>query len=163
MVQTGSPMFYQVFDSTIQFDDVETAIELGVAFKGDTIEELAKAAGLPEKTLKETVERYNAACKAGVDEEFGKAAERLVAIEQGPFYILKLAPATIGSLGGIKVDLDTHVLNAQGTPIEGLFAAGAVANGDFFNKTYPASGTSICMCFTFGRIAGTNAAAYAQR
>lgn len=163
MVATGSPMFYQVFDSTTKFDDLATALDLGVAFKGETIEELARNAGLPEAALKESVERYNAACKAGVDEEFGKAAGSLVAIEQGPFYILKLAPATIGSLGGVKVDLDTHVLNTQGNIIEGLYAAGAVANGDFFGTTYPASGTSICMCYTFGRIAGTNAAAYALR
>ncbi|MGI6193031.1 MAG: FAD-dependent oxidoreductase [Christensenellales bacterium] len=163
MVESGSEMFYQVFDSTTQFDDVQAAIEAGVAFTGNTIEELAKAAGLPEAALVEAVNAYNAAGKAGVDEAFGKAADKIATIEQAPYYILKLAPATIGSLGGVKVDLDTHVLDTQGKVIEGFFAVGAVANGDFFNKTYPASGTSISMCFTYGRIAGTNAAAYALR
>jgi len=61
-------------------------------------------------------------------------------------------------MGGIKVDLDMHVLKADGSIIPGLYAAGACANGDFFYQEYPASGTSIMMCFTVGRIAGTNAA-----
>ena len=39
-----------------------------------------------------------------------------------------------------------------------LVCAGACANGQFFCREYPASGTSIQMCFTMGRIAGTNAA-----
>ena len=71
-----------------------------------------------------------------------------------------VVPATIGSMGGVKIDLDTHVLNQDGAAIPGLYAAGAVANGDFFYQTYPASGTSIQFCFTTGRIAGQQAAAF---
>lgn len=161
MTQSGSKLFFQVFDATLQPEGLENAIQSGVAFTGNTIEELARAAGLPEKALAESVARYNASCAAGVDEEFGKPADKLIPIAEAPFYAVKIAPATIGSIGGVKIDLEARVLDEQGNGIEGLFAAGAVANGEFFYKTYPASGSSICMSFTFGRIAGTNAAANA--
>ena len=42
------------------------------------------------------------------------------------------------------------------------WAANACANGQFFYREYPASGTSIMMSFTFGRIAGTKAAELAK-
>ena len=60
------------------------------------------------------------------------------------------------------VDLDTHVIDTDGNAIPGLYAAGEVANGSFFNTVYPASGTSIQMSLTFGRVAGRNAAAAVQ-
>lgn len=45
---------------------------------------------------------------------------------------------------------------------KGLYAAGEVANGNFYNMVYPASGTSIQMSLTFGRVAGTNAAKHVK-
>ena len=84
----------------------------------------------------------------------------MVQLAQAPYYMVKFYPASWGSMGGVKTDLETAaVLREDGTTIAGLYAAGACANGDFFYKEYPASGTSIQMCFTTGRIAGTNAAA----
>ena len=87
------------------------------------------------------------------------ASAAMAGVGDGPYYAVRVRPATIGTMGGVKIDLDMHVLKADGTAIPGLYAAGACANGDFFYKEYPASGTSIQMCFTTGRIAGTNAAA----
>jgi predicted oxidoreductase len=79
------------------------------------------------------------------------------------FYALKVEAATLGTMTGLKIDLDTHVLNAKGEVIPGLYAAGEVANGGFFNLVYPASGTSIQMSLTFGRVAGQQAAAAARK
>lgn len=163
MTATGSKQFFQVFDATLNPDGLENAINSGAAFKGDTIEALAEATGIPAEALAASVEKYNAACEAGVDEEFGKAADKLMPIKTAPFYAVKIAPVTIGSIGGVKVNLETQVLDKDGKALDGLYAAGAVANGDFFYKTYPASGSSISMSFTFGRIAGINAAANALK
>jgi fumarate reductase flavoprotein subunit len=60
-------------------------------------------------------------------------------------------------MGGIKINPDAQVVKANGDPIPGLYAAGECANGDFFYLEYPASGTSLAISSTFGRIAGANA------
>ena len=162
MKETGSSIFYSIFDSTAPNETLDKAVEGGFAFKADTIEELAKTVGIPEAALIASVNRYNELCAKGADEDFGKAAEKMVALTTAPYYALKVVPASIGSMGGLKIDLNAHVLDKNGTPIPGLFAAGAVANGDFFYQTYPASGSSIQMCFTFGRVAGQQAAGVAK-
>ena len=54
--------------------------------KADTIEELARKLGLPEKTLKATVERYNTLAQNGKDEDYGKEPHRLAALTKAPFY-----------------------------------------------------------------------------
>ena len=82
--------------------------------------------------------------------------------EERDFYAVKVVPAILGTMTGIETNLDAEVLDAAGEPIKGLYAAGEVANGNFYNKVYPASGTSIQMCLTFGRIAGANAASFAK-
>jgi fumarate reductase flavoprotein subunit len=58
---------------------------------------------------------------------------------------------------GIQIDTSAHVLDLNGKVIPNLYAAGEVANGAFFYKVYPASGTSIQMSLSLGRIAGENA------
>jgi fumarate reductase flavoprotein subunit len=78
------------------------------------------------------------------------------------YYAVKVVPAVLGTMSGIKTDLDAQVLDVEGNPIVGLFAAGELANGDFFNRVYPASGTSIQMSITFGRVAGVKAAELAK-
>ena len=103
------------------------------------------------------MERYNE-LKGQEDADFGKAAAAMTGVGDGPYYALRIRPATIGTLGGIKIDLDMHVVKEDGSLVPNLYAAGACANGEFFYREYPASGTSIQMCFTTGRIAGTNAA-----
>ena len=54
---------------------VEDGVANGAIYKADSIEELAALAGMDAGTLRETVDTYNAACKAGEDREFGKKAE----------------------------------------------------------------------------------------
>jgi fumarate reductase flavoprotein subunit len=73
------------------------------------------------------------------------------------FTATKAMPSSIGSMGGIKINADAQVLNTSGQAISGLYAAGECANGDFFYLEYPASGTSLAIGATFGRIAGANA------
>lgn len=162
MKKTGSDLFYSIFDSASANETMEKAVEGGFAYKADNLEELAKAAGIPADALGASVKRYNDLCVKGSDDDFGKAADKMAAIGKAPFYALKVVPATIGSMGGVKINLETEVLDAKGAAIPGLFAAGAVANGDFFYQTYPASGSAIQYGFTTGRVAGQQAAAYTK-
>ncbi|MBQ2991963.1 MAG: FAD-dependent oxidoreductase [Clostridia bacterium] len=150
---------YLIFDGTQGTAEMfGNLFEEGYAFTAPTLEELAAVTHVDKDTFMATVARYNE-LKGQDDADFGKAAAAMTGVGDGPYYAVRVRPATIGSMGGVKIDLDMHVLKADGTVIPGLYAAGACANGDFFYKEYPASGTSIQMCFTTGRIAGTNAAA----
>ena len=162
MLANGSDHFFLIYDAaTANAEVLDPAVTEGYAFKADSLEALAEAAGMDKATFSATVSRYNEL--AGKDDaDFGKPAALMTGIGDGPYYALKVVPATIGSMGGIKADLSAQVLNAEGAAIPGLYAAGAVANGDFFYKEYPASGTSIQMCLTMGRIAGASAAARAK-
>ena len=66
-------------------------------------------------------------------------------------------------MSGLKTDLEARVLNAEGVAISGLYAAGELATGNFYNTIYPAMGTSLQVSLTFGRIAGEGAAKFADK
>jgi succinate dehydrogenase/fumarate reductase flavoprotein subunit/uncharacterized protein with FMN-binding domain len=74
-----------------------------------------------------------------------------------PFTATKAVPSSIGSMGGLKINTNGQVLKSD-VPIEGLYAAGESANGQLFYKEYPASGSSLAVSATFGRMAGKHAA-----
>ena len=95
--ETPIPALYEALDQAI----VEE-----MAFKADTIADLAKQCGLDEKVLVETVDSYNAMCDAGEDTEFGKAPEFLKKLVTGPFYAIKIHQATFGTIGALEVDKD---------------------------------------------------------
>jgi fumarate reductase flavoprotein subunit len=163
LVKQEDKISYLVFDGSTFLPALDKAVEKGSAFSADTIEELAQKTGVDAAGLTATVKEYNEMVKNGVDTKFGKDLTGHKAIETPKYYALKVVPAILGTMTGIKTDLDAQVLTKDGKVVSGLYAAGEVANGDFFNTVYPASGTSIQMSLTFGRVAGTNAAKNAAK
>ncbi len=170
MQEDGSDYFYWIFESAGETKDLvnnvsdtvanlELGVEAGVVFKADTIEELAEVSGLTN--LAASVEAYNGAVEAGEDTEFGRDTATMTALDEGPFYAIVSQRATLGTFGGLNTNVTGEVVNADEEAIPGLYAAGEVANGEFFPVIYPASGSSISMCVTLGKEAGKNAAAYA--
>jgi fumarate reductase flavoprotein subunit len=139
---------------------LDKAVAKGVAFSGDTLDAVATAAVIDAAGLAATVAEYNKLIARGKDTQFGKSLKGLPPIAKPKFYALQVAVATLGTMTGLKIDLGTHVRRAK---IPGLYAAGEIANGGFFNQVYPASGTSIQMSLTFGRIAGMTAVADAKK
>lgn len=139
--------------------NLELGVEAGVCYKADTLEELAKVSGLTN--LVETVNAYNAAIDSGSD-EFGRDTATMTKYEEGPYYALHGQRAILGTFGGLNTNITGEVVDAEGNAILGLYAAGEVANGEFFNKLYPASGSSISQCVVLGRETGRSAAAYAS-
>src|SRR5699024_3242844 len=106
------------------------------AKKGRTIEEAAKAAGLPADALRETLDAYNARAQSGEPDPHGKEKEHCVPLRKGPFYIMDVSvdsqrfPCPTLTLGGLRVDEDTgNVLNSNDEAIPGLYAAGRNAVG----------------------------------
>ena len=163
LVKQPEGISYLIFDGSTYQPALDKAVEKGSAFVADSLEDLAKQAGIDADAFVNTVAEYNTMIESGVDTEFGKSVVGHSKVETGKFYALKVLPATLGTMSGVKTDLDTQVLTKEGTAIKGLFAAGEVANGDFFYQVYPASGSSIQMSLTFGRVAGTKAAEYAGK
>jgi fumarate reductase flavoprotein subunit len=162
LIKQPEQVSYLIFDGNTYMEALDKAVEKGSAFKAESLDELAQKAGIDAEGFKATVASYNEMIAKGEDTQFGKTLTGLPAINKGSYYAVKVVPAILGTMTGIETDLDAQVLDDSGAPIVGLFAAGEAANGNFYNKVYPASGTSIQMSLTFGRVAGTNAAAAAK-
>lgn len=125
----------------------------------DTIEEACEPFGIDAAELKKTIERWNEFCKQGKDEDFNFRAD-LVPIEEGPYYIFTCKPAVHYTMGGLHINVDAEVLDESGNPIPGLYAAGEVAGHKM--GTNRLGSTSMADIYTFGRIAGANAAEFAS-
>ena len=75
-----------------------------------------------------------------------------------PYYIMAYKPAVHYTMGGLRINTSAEVLDVQGSPIPGLYAAGEVAGHKM--GTNRLGSTSMADIYTFGRIAGDNAADY---
>ena len=108
-----------------EFDPyVESLIEKGLAWKADTIEELAEKVGLPVDAFKATIAAYNDGCANGND-PFGRTKQE-VAMANGPFYAVKTVPYVMITCGGPMMTKDCEVLNSDGLVIEGVYMAGEI-------------------------------------
>lgn len=161
MMANETGRFYSIFSGeNAPAEILEEGIEKGYVFKGESIEELAKSLDVHADKLKSTIERFNELAQKGIDEDFGNAA--IAPVQEGTLYALKVSPATLGTFGGPRVNLNGEVLNTKGEPIIGLYAVGEVANGQLYKDVYPASGTSITSAFVLGRVTGIQAAKAAK-
>ena len=130
-------------------------IKAGNAYQADTLDELAKQIGCDAATFKATVERYNGMCEAGEDTDYYKKPVFLTPVKEGPFYALKVGPALLAVPGGLRTNNDFQCLDAEGAPIEGLYALGNVM-GDICAVDYPinVAGNSHGRCITYGYLLG---------
>lgn len=97
---------------------------------GDTLEEVAAAAGVNGENLVKTVERYNGFVAAGNDEDFGRSADYMtMAIGDGPYYLVEQKPRFATTMGGLVVNTSLQVENTDGDVIPGLYAADEVVGG----------------------------------
>ena len=132
----------------------------------DSIAQLAQSIGVPIETLEATVAEYNAAC-SGADWKplalDGVRTQGLVPpksnwatpIAEGPYHAYPIISANVFTFGGLKIDIHGRVLDADGEPIPGLFAAGETAGLYYRNYT---GATSVLKGMVFGRLAGRFAA-----
>lgn len=141
---------------------LEDGVNNGLVFKGNTVEELAENMGVDAATLKQTIEQYNAYCDNGKDEVYGKDAQYLKSLGEGPYYAVKAQPVSLGGIGGVLVNSNLNVIKDDGKVINGLYAAGADV-AEIYNNSYPlVEGVTMMMALTGGRLAGEQAAALAQ-
>lgn len=122
--------------------------------KANTVKEAAEFFGIDAEQMQKTLDDYNSYVDAGVDPEFNKRSLPSK-IEEGPFYILKAAPAVHHTMGGITINTKAQVLDTKGNVIEGLYAAGEVTGG--IHGTNRLGSNALADITVFGRIAGQNA------
>jgi fumarate reductase flavoprotein subunit len=138
---------------------LEQNITEGLAFKADSLDELAAKMTIPAEALKKTVARFNELVKNGIDEDFGKRKELLFPIDTPPFYAGLMKSALLTTTSGLRINTKAEVLDENDEPLGGLYAVGN-CQGDLFAVDYPTvfPGLSHSRCVTFGRIVGLHLA-----
>jgi 3-oxosteroid 1-dehydrogenase len=146
-------------------------LDEGYMRKGATIEELARACGMPPETLRGTTDRFNGFARNGVDEDFGRgkrAYDRFLGdytyrpcpalgpVDKGPFYAIPVVPGDVGTYGGAVTDCDARVLREDGSVILGLYATGTTT-ASVMGRVYPGAGSSIGPAFLWGYVAAKHA------
>jgi fumarate reductase flavoprotein subunit len=145
--------------------DVKLAAEKGdpYFFVADSIEELADKMGVNKENFVKTVEEYNGYCQTR-DELFCKNHRYMQPLVGPKYYALQICPGGYGSLGGIKINYKTEVVNEEDEPIAGLYGAGTDVcsiYGDSYVFILP--GNTMGFALNTGRIAGENAVEYVTR
>ena len=105
-------------------------------YKSDTIEGLAKEAGLNPTELKKIVDEYNAALKAGTLDQLTppNTHKNPRAILKAPFYAVPFQGGMTATFGGPLINVRGQVLDTEGRPVKGLFAVGNAAGGLFYDN-----------------------------
>lgn len=137
--------------------DNKAELDKGWILKADTIEGLAAQMKYGEKTvdaaaLQASVDAYNAACGAGVDQQFGRSPEMMTPIGAGPYYAIEITPCAYYTIGGLMENIDSQTLDVNDEPIPRLYSAGNIGQGSY---TFP---IGVSGCFGRGVLAGRHAA-----
>ena len=144
----------------------------GTVKRADSLAGLADEIGVPAETLEETVQRFNGFAASGVDEDFHRGESgydryysdptvkpnpSLHALDQAPYYAVKIVPGDLGTKGGLVTDERARVLRPDGSVIPGLYAAGNVSSA-VMGHTYAGPGATIGPALTFGYLAALDIA-----
>ena len=133
---------------------MEAEIPNGLVFKADTIEDLAAQMGLPVDALAATVARYNDLATKGVDEDYGKEAYRMKALDTAPYYGYFMGGSLLTTCDGLRINRKCQVYDTNHKVIDGLYCIGD-CSGSFFSGNYPEYfvGVAVGRTMTQGRYA----------
>jgi tricarballylate dehydrogenase len=180
-VKFGRAIMGQPYRTAIQIFDGKTIPLLRDEYRirevtrvgADTVEELAAGLEIDPAALKATVDEFNAACGDtsgfnpsildGVTTE-GLAIDKTnwaLPIDDPPFEAYVTTTGVTFTFGGLRIDARGAVIDTTDRPIPGLYAAGELVGGLFY-ENYP-GGSGLTAGTVFGKLAGENAAAEARR
>lgn len=159
IAQTGSYSWLVVDQAMVDASSViQGYIKKGYTVTGATYEELGKAMGVDEAAFAETMEKWNGYVEAKNDPDFGRTSFANP-LNTAPYYAVKVTAGVHHTMGGLKINANTEVLNEKGEVIPGLFAAGEVTGG--VHGANRLGGNAVADFTVFGRIAGAAASDYA--
>ena len=164
---------WQVFDDKVtHLLRSEYRIRRTTKAVADTLEDLAgKLTGVDPEGFLRTVRAFNAACPADIpfnpNVRDGKATNGLAMgksswaqpLDKPPFHAYHVTTGVTFTFGGLKVTSQAEVVDRYGGTVPGLYAAGEMVGGLFYQNY--ASGTGLMSGATFGRFAGAHAAQFA--
>ncbi len=142
--------------------------------RADTLRQLAERLDISADGLEATVVHWNAMVASGHDDDFqrgdaahdrwwgdhthrGSPAASLGPLDRGPYYAIEIKSGALGTKGGPQVDRNANVVDVDGRPIAGLYAAGNVMASPM-GMTYGGAGGTIAPGMVFGFLAGRHAA-----
>ncbi|HSV60678.1 MAG TPA: FAD-dependent oxidoreductase [Variovorax sp.] len=152
-------------------------LQTGYLKRGNSLQELAQAIGVPSPALQEEVESFNRDAANGVDTKFAKGSTAynrfqgdsmvtpnpcMAPIRQGPFYAIKVVVGEIGTFAGLLTDGSCQVLTKDRRPVNGLYAVGNDA-ASIMGGNYPGAGITLGPALTFGYVVGQTLAQQADR
>ncbi|UFU00794.1 FAD-dependent tricarballylate dehydrogenase TcuA [Radiobacillus kanasensis] len=163
---------YQIYDAKVRGllrDEYDR--EEATSSQADSLEELVNQLPVDKEAFLKTIDEYNQAVQEG---EFnptikdGKSTKGMtpaktnwaLPIDQGPFYAFPVTCGITFTFGGIHVNTKGQALNENDEPIPGLFAAGEMVGGIFY-ENYP-GGSGLMSGSVFGKTAGNSAARYSK-
>lgn len=153
---------YLIFDQGVR--SRATAIEFyakqGYVTEAATLAELAKKIDVSATNLESAVSSWNQAVASKNDTAFQRTTGMDNPLDQANYYAIKIAPGIHYTMGGVKINTKTQVINKESKPITGLYAAGEVTGG--LHGQNRIGGNSVAEIIIFGRQAGIQAAAYAK-
>ena len=159
IAQTGSYSWLVVDQAMVDASSViQGYIKKGYTVTGATYEELGKAMGVDAAAFAETMEKWNGYVEAKNDPDFGRTSFANP-LNTAPYYAVKVTAGVHHTMGGLKINANTEVLNEKGEVIPGLFAAGEVTGG--VHGANRLGGNAVADFTVFGRIAGAAASDYA--
>jgi succinate dehydrogenase/fumarate reductase flavoprotein subunit len=135
-------------------DDNAAEIEKGWIVRADSIEELARKLARDPQRLRDAFDRYENACRAGHDQDYGRARHTLQSLEGPPYYAVRIVPTIVCTSGGAKRNIESEVLTPRGTAIPRLYEAGEL--GSMVSHLYQ-NGSYLTEAMISGRAAGGNA------
>lgn len=161
---------FQIFDSQVSpLLRKEYHLEEATCIKAESIEELAQKMEVDKEQFMKTIKEYNDAVQDGTYDpsiKDGKGTKGInppksnwaLKFEKGPFYAYPVTCGITFTFGALHVDETGKVLDKKEHPIPGLFAAGEMVGGLFYNN-YP-GGSGLMSGAVFGKLSGESAAAY---
>ncbi len=132
-------------------EEIKASTEQGVLFKG-TLSECSEYFNIPYEALKNTIDEYNLMAQNSYDNKFNR--DDIMPIEMEEFIMFEAIPSIHHTMGGVKIDEYTRVLNENNEVIKGLFAAGEVVGGIYGENRLGAA--ALPEAIVFGRIAAQN-------
>lgn len=164
---------YQIYDSQVRpLLRKEYDLEEATIYQANSLEELVGLLPVNQEQFLKTIKEYNSSVQEGQyspTEKDGKGTIGIfppktnwaLPIEKGPFYAFPVTCGITFSFGALKVNPIGEVLNEKEQPLNGLFAAGEMIGGIFY-ENYP-GGSGLMSGAVFGKLAGESAAIYARK
>ena len=151
---------YIIFDQHLRdnLKAIEKYVKNGLTVQADTLEELARKLNIYPYFLTMTMNAWNEAVATQNDAAYGRTTGMNDNLTTPPYYAIQIAPGIHHTMGGVKIDTSAEVIDTNGNPIPGLFAAGEVTGGVHGGNRL--GGNAVADIVIFGRIAAESAIEY---